>query len=240
MVGVISAAFVLLLLLVGAGAIESLPGSALAAVVIAAAIHLFDHREMVWLFAARRSEFWLCVAAITGVVLLGVLNGILVAVALSLVNFVRRLWRPYDAVLGRIEKRRGYHDVDRNPDAREVPGLVLFRFDAPLFFANAEHFVRRIQEIVAESDQPIERIVVAAEPITDIDTTGAQVLEQLLDELDEAGIELGFAELKGPVRDRLEKYGLADRALRLNDPTVGRAVSRYLRDYGVAWQDWTD
>jgi anti-anti-sigma regulatory factor len=100
--------------------------------------------------------------------------------------------------------------------------------------------VRRIQEIVAESDQPIERIVVAAEPITDIDTTGAQVLEQLLDELDEAGIELGFAELKGPVRDRLEKYGLADRALRLNDPTVGRAVSRYLRDYGVAWQDWTD
>ena len=165
---------------------------------------------------------------------------ILVAVALSLVNFVRRLWRPYDAVLGRIEKRRGYHDVDRNPDAREVPGLVLFRFDAPLFFANAEHFVRRIQEIVAESDQPVQRIVVAAEPITDIDTTGAQVLEQLLDELDEAGIELGFAELKGPVRDRLEKYGLADRALRLNDPTVGRAVSRYLRDHEVAWQDWTD
>ena len=130
--------------------------------------------------------------------------------------------------------------MERNPHARMVPGLVLFRFDAPLFFANADHFVRRINDIIAENEGPVERVVVAAEPITDIDTTGAQALEQLLDDLDERGIELGFAELKGPVRDRLEQYGLADRALRFNDPTVGKAVSRYLRDHEVKWKDWTD
>jgi len=239
-VGVISAVLLLVLLLVGAAGLESLPGAALAAVVIAAAIHLFDLRRVMWLVHARRSEGVLCIAATVGVVLVGVLNGILIAVGFSVVNFVRRLWRPYDAVLGRVDHRRGYHDVERNPEARTVPGLVLFRFDGPLFFANADHFARRIREIVADRDEPVRRIVVAAEPITDIDTTGSDVLEQLLDELDELGIELGFAELKGPVRDRLADYGLADRALRWNDPTVGKAVSRYVRDHQVSWTDWTD
>jgi len=240
LVGVISAVFLIALLLLGAGALESMPGAVLAAVVVAAAVHLFDHRRVLWLVKARRSEAVLCIAASVGVVLVGVLNGILIAVAFSLVNFVRTLWRPYDAVLGRIEKRRGYHDVDRHPNARTVPGLVLFRFDAPLFFANADYFTRRIREIVATRDEHVKRIVVAAEPITDIDTTGSEALEQLLDELDDAGIELGFAELKGPVRDRLANYGLADRALRFDDPTVGKAVSRYVRDHGVKWKDWTD
>ena len=240
MVGVISALMLIALLLVGAGVLESMPGAVLAAVVIAAAVHLFDYRRVVWLVKARRSEAVLCVAASVGVVLVGVLNGILIAVAFSLVNFVRTLWRPYDAVLGRIEQRRGYHDVDRHPEARTVPGLVLFRFDAPLFFANADHFARRIRAIVATSDGPIERIVLAAEPITDIDTTGAEILEHVVAELDEQGIEFGFAALKGPARDRLADYGSADRVLRFDEPTVGRAVSRYLRDHRVEWSDWTD
>ncbi len=240
MVGLISAAFLVALLVLGAGLLESMPDSVLAAVVIAAAVHLFDHRRVVWLVRTRRSEAVLCIAASIGVVLVGVLNGILIAVGLSLINFVRTLWRPYDAVLGRIENRRGYHDVDRHPEARTVPGLVLFRFDAPLFFANADHFARRVQEIVATSDEPVVRIVLAAEPVTDIDTTGAEVLEQLLDDLDDRGVEFGVAELKGPVRDRLGAYGLAGRALRFDSPTVGKAVSLYVRDHGVEWKDWTD
>ncbi len=240
MVGIISAVLLLALLLLGASVLESLPGAALAAVVIAAAIHLFDPQRVVWLLRARRSEGVLCIAATVGVVLVGVLNGILIAVGFSVVNFVRRLWRPYDAVLGRVDQRRGYHDVGRNPEARTVPGLLLFRFDGPLFFANADHFARRIREILVDSDDTVRRIVIAAEPITDIDTTGADVLAMLLDELDELGVELGFAELKGPVRDRLADYGLAERALRFDDPTVGKSVSRYVRDHDVTWTDWAD
>ena len=240
MVGVISALLIVLLLAVGSGLVESLPLTALAAVVIAAAIHLFDMKQLVWLAHARRSEFLLCIAATTGVVLVGVLNGILIAVALSLGNFIRRLWRPYDAVLGRIRNRRGYHDVRRHPDARLVPGLLLFRFDAPIFFANAEHFARRVRQAIDEYGQPVNRVVITAEPITDIDTSGALVLEQLLDDLDAEGIELGFAELKGPIKDRLDDYGLATRALEFSDPTVGKSVSRYLRDHDVEWSDWAD
>ncbi len=240
MVGVISAVLIVLLLAVGSGLVESLPLTALAAVVIAAAIHLFDMKQLVWLAHARRSEFLLCIAATTGVVLVGVLNGILIAVALSLGNFIRRLWRPYDAVLGRVRNRRGYHDVRRNPDARVVPGLLLFRFDAPIFFANAEHFARRVRQAIDEYGQPVNRVVITAEPITDIDTSGALVLEQLLDDLDAEGIELGFAELKGPIKDRLDDYGLATRALEFSDPTVGKSVSRYISDHDVEWSDWAD
>jgi high affinity sulfate transporter 1 len=240
MVGVISAILIVVLLVVGSGLVESLPTTALAAVVIAAAVHLFDMEQLVWLARARRSEFLLSIAATLGVILLGVLTGILIAVALSLGNFIRRLWRPYDAVLGRVENRRGYHDVRRHPDARFVPGLLLFRFDAPLFFANAEHFARRVQQAILEYGQPVKRVVITAEPITDIDTSGALTLEQLLDDLDAQGIELGFAELKGPIKDRLHDYGLAARALEFSDPTVGKSVSRYLRDHDVEWSDWAD
>ena len=240
MVGVISALLIILLLVIGSGVVESLPNTALAAVVIAAAVHLFDLPQMIWLYGARRSEFLLCIAATLGVILVGVLNGILIAVALSLGNFVRRLWRPYDAVLGRVENRRGYHDVRRHPDARIVPGLLLFRFDAPIFFANAEHFARRVQRAINEYGHRVNRVVIAAEPITDIDTSGALVLEQLFDDLDAQGIQLGFAELKGPVKDRLDDYGLATRVLEFSDPTVGKSVSRYLRDHDVDWADWAD
>jgi high affinity sulfate transporter 1 len=135
LVGMISAVLVLGLLIAGGGLVEFLPSTVLAAIVIAAAIGLFDLQQVRWLYSVRRSEFVLCLSATVGVVLLGVLNGLAVAVLLSLANFIRRVWRPYDAVLGRIDQRKGYHDVGRHPEAVEVPGLVLFRFDAPLFFA---------------------------------------------------------------------------------------------------------
>ncbi len=241
LVGVIGAGLVLALLVVGSGAIALLPSTALAAIVIAAAIKLFDVDALRWLYRARRSEFWLAIAATVGVIAFGVLYGILVAILLSLANFIRRVWRPYDAVLGRVDRRKGYHDVSRHPEARAIPGLVLFRFDAPLFFANADHFERRVNAVLAEAPDHVRRIVVAAEPMTDIDTSAAAMLERLVEDLDRRGIELGFAELKGPVKDRLRVYGLYDRVggHRFYS-TIGSATTHYVHDHKVEWQDWRD
>jgi high affinity sulfate transporter 1 len=241
LVGLISAALVLGLLVAGGGLVEFLPSTALAAIVIAAAIHLFDFRQVRWLYSVRRSEFVLCLAATIGVVLLGVLNGLAVAVLLSLANFIRRVWRPYDAVLGRVDQRKGYHDVSRHPEASEVPGLLLFRFDAPLFFANSDHFERRIQRIISEADEPVRCIVIAAEPITDVDTSAAAMLEALVEGLRSRGIELAFAELKGPVKDRLREYGLYEQiGERHFHSTVGAAVKSFVATHEVDWTNWDD
>jgi MFS superfamily sulfate permease-like transporter len=180
-------------------------------------------------------------AAFLGVALLGVLTGIFVAILLSLGDFVRRAWRPHDAVLGREDELKGYHDIDRHPNARRIPGLLLYRFDAPLFFANAGYFRRRVRRLVAEAAHPVRWVVVAAEPITDIDTTAADALSQLLEELRQADVTLAFAELKGPVKDRLHRYGLftavgPDRFF----PTIGTAVDGYIEATGVDWVDWEE
>ena len=150
----------------------------------------------------------LAMAAFAGVAVLGVLWGVGIAIALSLLNFIRRAWRPHDAVLGRVDNLKGYHDTERYPDARHIPGLVLYRFDAPLFFANADYFRERVRALARARRR--RWIVVAAEPITDIDATAGETLRGLIDELDADGIELAFAELKDPVRDRLRRYGIDD------------------------------
>jgi high affinity sulfate transporter 1 len=242
--GLVGALAILAVLAWGSGLLRDMPSSALAAIVITAAFSLLDLGALGWLWRVRRSEFVLAVVAFLGVALIGVLEGIVVAVLLSLGNFVRRAWRPHDAVLGRIDDQKGYHDTGRNPEARTIPGLVILRFDAPLFFANADHFRRRVREVVdgaAAADEPVEWLLVAAEPITDIDTTGAEVLAEVIDELDEGGIELAFAELKGPVADRLDRYGLLDRiGADRRYPTLGRAIDGFVTATGSAWVDWSD
>ena len=241
LVGVVGAVLVFVLVTVGSGLVHDVPSAALAAVVIAAGIRLFDVASWHWLFRARRSEFLLSLTATIGVVVIGVLEGIIVATVLSLGVFIQRVWRPHDAVLGRIDGRKGYHDMVRHPHARQIPGLLLFRFDAPLFFANADHFVRRVRRGIDAADDPVRRVVVAAEPMSDIDTTGAEVLSRLLDELGEANITLVFAELKGPVKDRMRRYGLYERVgPRGFHSTVGRAVNAYVQESGVEWVDWED
>jgi high affinity sulfate transporter 1 len=241
LVGVVSAVLVLALLVAGGGLVEFLPSTVLAAIVIAAAIKLFDAQQVSWLFSVRRSEFALCIAATVGVVLLGVLNGLAIAIVLSLANFIRRVWRPYDAVLGRIDQRKGYHDLGRHPDAGQVPGLVLFRFDAPLFFANSDHFERRVRAAIDDSPGRVRRLVIAAEPITDIDTSAAAMLEILLEDLQRKQIELDFAELKGPVKDRLIQYGLYEQIGSSHfHPTIGAAVKSYIRAHEVDWSNWDE
>jgi len=141
-------------------------------------------------------------------------------------------------VLGRVEGIKGYHDVTRYPDARRIPGLVLFRWDAPLFFANAELFHDRVLNAVAESPTPVKWLVVAAEPVTSVDVTAADMLDELDATLHGAGIELCFAEMKDPVKDKLKRFGLF---ARLGEdtffPTLGTAVNSYLAANPVEWVD---
>jgi high affinity sulfate transporter 1 len=237
----VGAVAIALLLLFAPGLLRDLPMPMLAAVVITAAIGLIDAAGVRHLYRVRRSEFILWLAAFAAVALLGVLLGIFVAILLSLGDFIRRAWRPHDAVLGREDELKGYHDIDRHPNARLIPGLLLYRFDAPLFFANAGYFRRRVRRLIAEATHPVRWVVVAAEPITDIDTTAAGILRQLLDDLRKEHVTLAFAELKGPVKDRLERYGLyqaigPDRFF----PTVGTAVDGYVEATGTIWVDWEE
>lgn len=237
--GLVGAVILALLLLVGTGLLQDLPVATLAAIVIVAVLGLFDVRGALRLRRWRRSEFWLAMVAFAGVALLGVLWGVGIAIGVSLLNFVRRAWRPHDAVLGRVDGMKGYHDLERHPDARRIPGLTLFRFDAPLFFANADAFRERVRRLAREPGTVW--IVVAAEPITDVDATAGEMLGELNAELDAAGIEIAFAELKDPVRDRLISYGIHDEIGRQWFwPTLGAAVSAYLRQTGVVWEDWEE
>ena len=200
--GVVGALCIALLLVFAPTLLQNLPNAALGAVVIAACISLVDVKSVVRLYHLRRGEFWLSIVCFLGVALVGVIQGIFIAVALALLGFIWRAWRPYDAVLGRVDGLKGYHDVTRYPEARRVPGLVLFRWDAPLFFANAEVFREHVLQAIADAPTPTKWVVVAAEPVTDIDITAAEALSALDDDLEKAGIELCFAEMKDPVKDR--------------------------------------
>jgi MFS superfamily sulfate permease-like transporter len=237
--GLTGAGILALLLVFGTGLVHDLPLSTLAAIVIVAVLGFIDVVAARRLRRWRGSEFALAMAAFAGVTVLGVLWGVGIAIALSLLNFIRRAWRPHDAVLARVDNLKGYHDTERYPHARRIPGLVLYRFDAPLFFANADYFRERVRALARSGEA--NWIVVAAEPITDIDATAGETLRSLNDELRAAGIELAFAELKDPVRDWLQRYGIHDA---VGDhrffPTIGVAVATYLEETGIDWLDWED
>ncbi len=239
--GLVGAGVVVILLVAAPGLLTNLPSAALAAIVITAALSLFDVGGVRRLLHLRRSEFGLSIVSFLGVAVFGVLPGIGIAVGLSLLNFIRHAWRPHDAVLGRVAYYKGYHDVARHPDARQVPGLLLYRWDAPLFFANADLFRDRARAVVRRADPPARWLVVSAEPVTDIDTTAAEALDGLITDLARGGTELHFAQLKGHVKDRLRAYGIYER---LGDaafhPTVGMAVRAYLFGHPVPWVDWED
>src|SRR4051794_24853073 len=205
--GVVGAAAIVAMLVFVPGLLRSLPNPTLAAIVIAASLSLADFKGTARLWRQRRTEFLLSMAAFLGVALLGVLPGIAVAVVLSILNVFRRVWWPYQATLGSAAGLPGYHDRALHPDAEEVPGLVIVRFDAPLIFANARTFREEVRRL-ARAEPPPRFIVVAAEPITDVDTTAADMLRDLDAELNAAGISLVFAELKDGVRAKLERYEL--------------------------------
>ena len=235
--GVAGAIAVALLLMFAPNLLKDLPSSALAAVVIAAAIGLFEFADLRRIFRIQQWEFWLAILCFVGVALFGVIPGIGIAIVIAVIEFLWDGWRPHYAVLGRVDGIRGYHDIKRYPAARRVPGLVLFRWDAPLFFANAELFHQRVLEAIAESPSPVRRIIVTAEPVTSIDVTSADMLAELEHSLTEAGIELRFAEMKDPVKDKLKRFELFDRFGAANFyPTIGSAVDAYLQEHAIGWK----
>lgn len=229
------------LLLAAPNLLQHLPNAALAAVVIAAAISLFEVTDLKRIYRIQQWEFWLSIVCFVGVVGLGVIPGIGLAIAIAIVEFLWDGWRPHSAVLGRADGVKGYHDIKRYPNARQIPGLVLFRWDAPLFFANAEFFKEQALDAVAKSSTPVRWLVVAAEPVTSVDVTAGDTLAELDAVLHARGIELCFAELKDPVKDKLRKFGLlAQLGESYFFPTIGAAVSGYLKAHDVAWSDWED
>ena len=240
--GLVGAAAIVVLLVVVPGLLTPVPTAALAAVVVSAALTLFDIEGLRHLWRIRRSELGLALIAFLAVVFFGALPGVVAAIGLSLLNFIRHAWRPHDAVLGRVANYKGYHDVERHPEARLVPGLVLYRWDAPLFFANADLFRERVLDTADRAPPPTRWFTVASEPMTDIDTTAADALDEVITELARRGAELHFAELKGHVKDRLQTYGIYQRLGADHfHPTVGMTVRAYLAAHPeVTWRDWED
>jgi len=239
--GVVGALAVALLLLVAPSLLRHLPAAALAAVVIASAIGLIEVTDLARIFRIQRWEFWLSIVCFVGVAVLGAIPGIGLAIAIAVIEFLWDGWRPHSAVLGRADGVKGYHDITRYPDARQIPGLVLFRWDAPLFFANAEFFKERVLDAAAKAPGPVSWLVVAAEPVTSVDVTAADALAELDRTLHEAAIELCFAELKDPVKDKLRRFGLLTQiGERFFFPTIGSAVASYLESHAVDWVDWED
>lgn len=239
--GVVGALCIALLLIYPPTLLRDLPYAALGAVVIFACFGLVEITGVLHLYHLRRGEFVLSLVCFLGVLLLGVIQGIFIAVGLALLAFVWRAWRPYDAVLGRVEGMKGYHDISRHPEGRQIPGLVLFRWDAPLFFANAEIFREHVLLAVVNAPTLARWVVVVAEPVTDVDTTAADMLADLDQMLAQADIELCFAGMKGPVKDRLKQYGLFNKiGIENFFPTVGQAVNQYLAMNKVEWSDEDD
>jgi high affinity sulfate transporter 1 len=232
--GVVGAALVVALLLFLNSLLADLPQAALGAVVIVAALSLMDLGILRRYLRVRKSAFAVSLVATAGVMLLGVLQGIVVAVTLAILLFFRRNWWPHGAVLGRVEGMGGWHDVDSHPDAEEIPGVVVYRWEAPLFFANAGSFRQQIRKLVR--DRQPRWVVLQCEAVTDVDVTAAEMLEQLDNELNAAGVHMAFAELRSRLQQLTLRYGLmttldrdhfyptletAIEAIRVNDAALG-------------------
>jgi len=211
LVGLICAALVLLTLFFLTGLFENLPNAVLAGIVIVAGLGLFDIKDFKVLWRVRRSEFWLGTVTVAAVLVLGMLGGIAFAIGLSLIVALVRVVRPHTAELGLVEGTDTFRDIDRNPDAHPIPGLMVYRIDDELFFANAAFFVRDVTARLVAADPPATALVLDMEGVSDIDTTAVQQLDELLADLDAADVEVACARVRGPVRDMFDRAGITDR-----------------------------
>ena len=227
--GVVGALAIASLLLFAPTLLQDLPNTALAAIVIASAIGLFEISDLRRIHRIQPWEFWLSMTCFAGVAVFGAIPGIVIAIVIAVIAFLWDAWRPHSAVLGQVDQLKGYHDIARYPGARLIPGLVLFRWDAPLFFANAEFFHDRVIAAIASAPTPVRWLVVTAEPVTSIDVTSADALCELDETLRAAGIQLCFAEMKDGVKEKLKRLGvmacLGDRPL---FATIEEAVAAFL------------
>jgi high affinity sulfate transporter 1 len=226
---VVGAGIVVLLLLFFNSLLSDLPQAALAAILIGAALTLLDLGALRRYWQMRKSALVLSLVASVGVVVFGVLQGIVIAIVLAVLMFFRRSWQPPGVVLGYVEELRGWHNVRRYPGAQEVPGVVVLRWEAPLFFANASEFKKQVRRIVR--DHHPEWLVLQCEALTDIDVTAAQMLEQLDVELNAGETHLAFVELRARLQELVSRYGLLSTLDRDHFyPTIEAALAAILPD----------
>lgn len=204
--GLVGAGLVALLLVLFNGLLADLPQTALAAVVIAAALSLTDMPALARFARLRPSSLVVSLVASAGVIFLGVLQGIVIAIVLAILLFFRRSWWPHGAVLGEVPEVGGWHSEESYPDAAQVDGIIVFRWEAPLFFANAGQFRDQIRVLVRERSP--EFVVLQCEAVTDIDVTAAEVLKDLDEELNAKGVHLAFVELRDRLHDLIIRYDL--------------------------------
>jgi MFS superfamily sulfate permease-like transporter len=229
---VTAAAAVFFVLLLGHRLLAEFPAAALGAIVIYAAIRLIDISSFRRLLNFRKGEFFIAIGATAGVLIVNILYGVLIAVGLSVAELLLRVARPHDAIQGRVPGLAGMHDVDDYPEAVTIPGLVVYRYDAPLFFANAEDFRRRALEAGGENGTT-RWFVLNMEANVEVDFTALEALDAVRDELTRSGTVFALARVKQDLLDRLEAFGLAAKVGRdLIFPTLPTAVDAYLRGAG--------
>jgi sulfate permease, SulP family len=230
-VSLIAAVALTLFLLFLTPVLRLLPTVALASILIVAGVHLIELHEYRVLFKVSPRAFWLALVVAAGVLVVGVVPGILIGMMVSLIYLLGRLARPMDAVLQPVPGTGRYHDLGEAPEAQTVPGLIAYRFYAPLFFANAEHFVQRVRELIAASPHRVRWFVVDMQAIWEIDVTAAEAFSRLVDELRQKGIALAIARANRPLRERLERIGLKEQLGEATyHPSVHAAIEAFQRE----------
>jgi SulP family sulfate permease len=235
-VGIFAAALTVIFLLFFTPLLEPLPTVALGAIIIVASIGLIDLAAFRFLRLVRSAEFWLAVVTTFGVLTVGVVQGILVAVILSLVNVIYHLRRPHDALLDDVDASGGtvYRGVADKDTGLTEPGLIVYRFDAPLVFANAAFFTERLDDLIANAGGGLKCVILDAEAISDFDSTAAEAMENLDADLERLGVELWVARANGPLRDLLDVTGLTKRLGKDNIYiSVRAAVEAYHERFGT-------
>ncbi len=210
LLGIVAAALLVIFLLWFTWLLKSLPQVVLAVIIIVAAINLIEVKPLLRVYRVRWVEFYLALATFIGVLSIGVLAGILVAVLLALVIVISKISRPHDAVLGSVEGIDGYQDIEEYANSETRPGLIVYRFDAPLFFANADYFLTQVQELIDAAEPPIKWLLIDAEAIADIDVTAAEALSKLQSELEGKGVVLAIARASHPLQRMLKRAGLTE------------------------------
>jgi high affinity sulfate transporter 1 len=211
--GLVAAALCVPFLLFLTGLLANLPLVILAAILIVAVWGLIDFDQLAWLWKVRRSEFWLAMLTALGVLTIGLLQTILLAVVFSLLGVIARISRPHDAVLHHDAERDLFveKETDGSDDVELMPGLIVYRFDAPLFFANAPAFLEQARRLIARSEHPVRWFLINAEPITDVDATAAMTFVEFDTDMDERGIQIAIARASQPLREMLQRTGVVER-----------------------------
>ncbi len=239
LVGIVAGATMLVILFFLTGPLAYVPQTGLAAVIIISAIGLFDFRELRTLYAISYRELALSISTTLGVLLLGVLPGVLLAVVLTLLWLLSVESRPHDATLGRVAGIKGFHSVADFPESKTLPGLLIYRFDADLVFFNTDYFKQRVQAAIAASETPVEWVVVDASPINVLDATAIQKIDELREELAAQGIVLAHARAKRSLARFFNGKWVAERRSEHKDydfPTLRTAVKAFQKRPGAAQQ----